>query len=278
MLPLRKLFAFLDHRQGPPARGGGRLDRRHILSRWLAVTRRQIPLPALPAEWDGAAVAHLGDLHVGPICGLDYVRRIVEAVNAERPDVVVFTGDLVNNARACGPELGQILAALQARDAKLAVLGNHDCDADPVAAAAVLAAGGFEVLHNDHRLLRRGAGAICVAGVDDYRRGTADLDAALTGVGEDVPRILLQHNPDYAAALPPRPRVDLALCGHTHGGQIALPLLGPPLLSVHHRRYGAGLARNGRCLVYTTRGLGMVYLPIRWNCRPELPVLTLRSL
>lgn len=274
---LQRLFRFLDHGQSRPAAGGGWLDGWHISPRWLAMTPLQAHLPRLPAPWQGAKLIQVSDLHIGPICGLGYVRRIVDAINFEQPDIVVFTGDLVNDPAACVPELSAILAGIRAREAKLAVLGNHDHSADAGAVERILGGGGFTVLHNAHRLLLRGGEPLCIAGVQDRRLGRPDLPAALAGVDDRVPRILLQHNPDYAAEMPPQPRVDLMLSGHTHGGQISLPLLGPPFLSIKHRRFGAGLAQGPCCAVYTSRGLGMVYLPIRWNCRPELPVFTLRQ-
>jgi hypothetical protein len=269
-----RLFRFLDHGRAKPG-GGGWLDRWHISPRWLAETPVRVALPHLPPSWEGAKLVQVSDLHIGPICGLDYVRRIVEAANAQRPDVVVFTGDLVNHASACTREVVGVLAGLEARDARLAVLGNHDHSADADAVGRTLSEAGFTVLHNSHRMVLRDGQPLCIAGVEDRRKGTPDLAAALAGVPEDVARVLLEHNPDYAEEMPPRPRVDLMLCGHTHAGQVSLPLLGPPFLSIKHRRFGAGLAQGPCCPVYTSRGLGMVYLPIRWNCRPELPVFTL---
>ena len=93
---------------------------------------------------------------------------------------------------------------------------------------------------------------------------------------ESVPRLLLSHNPDYAEALGESPRVDLMLCGHTHGGQFRLPFIGPLRVPIRHRKYAAGLAQGPRCPVYTSVGLGMVGMRCRFYCRPELPVITLR--
>lgn len=92
---------------------------------------------------------------------------------------------------------------------------------------------------------------------------------------DTAPRVLLAHNPDYAEQMPASPRVDLMLCGHTHGGQIRLPLLGALALPIRHRQYAAGLVHGPQCNVYISRGIGMVGIPIRFNCRPELALITL---
>ena len=122
----------------------------------------------------------------------------------------------------------------------------------------------------------RGGAGLWVAGVDDLWEGSPDLAAALAGVPEAVPRILLCHNPDYAEQMQHTPRVDLMLCGHTHGGQVKIPFGPRPRLPIRHRRYAAGLVEGPCCQVYTSCGLGMVGVPIRFNCRPELAIVTLR--
>ena len=87
----------------------------------------------------------------------------------------------------------------------------------------------------------------------------------------------MAHNPDYADQMPASPRLDLMLCGHTHGGQIKLPIIGAPVLPIHNRRYAEGFINAPHCPMYVSRGLGMAALPLRFNCRPELAIITLRG-
>jgi predicted MPP superfamily phosphohydrolase len=258
------------------AGGGGIFDSVAVEPRWLMLSAPTAAIPSLPPEWDGVRIAHLSDLHAGWMCGLEYLRRAVAAANAASPDLAVLTGDHVSWPSALTPEFTDLLAELQAPEGKFAILGNHDhtCGARRVTAA--LREAGIDVLTDRHRLLDRGGRKLCLAGVDDLKHGRPDLAAALDGVDPAVPRILLAHNPDYAESMPAQPRVDLMLCGHTHGGQIRPPFGPAPWVSLRHRRYAEGLVRGRHCLVYTTRGIGMVYLPFRLNCRPELPVITLR--
>ena len=248
-----------------------------IEPRWLMVTRPAAGLADLGDGWLGAKIAHLTDLHAGRLCGAEYLSRVVETTNAASPDLIVLTGDFVTRRSAVRPELSDVLSALHAPGGKFAVLGNHDHAANPRRIQRLLEAADIEVLTNTRRILRRGGDPLCLAGVDDLRRGRPDLRAALAGVDEAVPRLLLSHNPDMAEMIPPDLRVDLLICGHTHGGQVRLPF-GPPLfMPVRHRKYDAGMVQGPRCPVYVSRGIGMVGVPIRFNCRPELPVFTLRS-
>ena len=252
------------------------LDSLVVEPRWLVLSTPTAAIPALPPKWNGARIAHLSDLHAGWICGMDYLRRVVAVTNDASPDIVVLTGDHVSWPSAVTPEFIGILAELEAPHGRFAILGNHDHTSDPRLVTAALREAGIEVLTNRHRILDRGGQGLCLAGVDDFRHGRPDLAAALRGVEPAMPRILLAHNPDYAESMPPRPRVDLMLCGHTHGGQIRPPFGPAPWVSLRHRRYAEGMVRGRHCTVYTTRGIGMVYLPLRFNCRPELPIHTLR--
>lgn len=234
-------------------------------------------MPRLPPAWAGLRIAHLTDLHLGRLVSLDRIDQAVTAARGARPDLAVVTGDLVTDDVTRIRLVLQAVAGIGAPFGVLAAYGNHDARwarrADAVDQAH---RAGVELLVNDRRVLRRDGAAICVAGVADPVRGQPDLQAALAGVPAVVPRILLCHNPDYAEALPGEPRVDLMLSGHTHGGQVRLPLLGPPILPIHHRKYAAGLVRGPRCPVYVSRGIGVIGLPVRLNCRPELALLTLQ--
>jgi len=247
---------------------------------WLKVTHPVLPLPALPAAWDGVRIALLADTHAGPMVDLDYLRRVVARANEADPDITVLAGDVVSAADAVTDELAAVLGELTAPEGKFAVLGNHDYWTDPAGVCNCLTAAGFAVLTNAHHLLDRDGQPLCIAGVDDFHSGRPDLAAALAHLPDraaDAPRVLLAHNPDFAERLTGSPRVDLMLSGHTHGGQMKIPFGPRPKLPIRHRKYAAGLVRGPHCPVYVSVGLGTVGIRARFNCRPELAIVTLRK-
>jgi len=255
---------------------GAVVDALAVEPRWLRRTYPVIPVPNLPRQWDGARLAHLSDLHHGRLVPLKQIARAVELAVAARPDIVVCTGDFVTGRGAVTAALARTLKGLRAPLGVFAVLGNHDHWAGAGAVRGMLAKAGITLLDNRHIVLERGGGSLALAGVGDLWEDRQDLAAALAGVPAEVPRLLLCHNPDYADAMPSAPRVDLMLCGHTHGGQVKIPFGPRPMLPIRNRRYAAGLIRGPRCWMYVSRGIGMVGVPVRFNCRPELPVITLR--
>jgi hypothetical protein len=272
--PAARRGGWLARRRAAMAAGGGAFDSRAIQSRWLVLSRPVVSIAGLAQAWDGVTISLLTDLHAGRFCGVEYIRRAVEVSNASRPDSVLLGGDQLDGPPPAG--LGEALAGLQAREARLAVLGNHDYLNGRTAAMATMRAAEIEVLVNRHRVLLREGQPLCVAGLDDLRQGRPNPRAALAGVDADTPRIVLAHNPDLAEDVPPDLRVDLMLSGHTHGGQIRPPLGPAPFLSLHRRKYAQGMVQGPHCPVYVSRGVGMSHLPLRWNCRPELPLITLR--
>ncbi len=241
------------------------------------ITRRTIPVAGLPREWEGVTIAHITDPHVGRLSAVIRLREIVDMANAVQPDIVALTGDLVNRRETLTAELTRVLSALRPRAGSVAVLGNHDYRAGSDHVTACMESAGIRVLKNQHVVFRRGGRTLCFAGTDDPMFGRPDAAAALSGVAEDTVRILLCHNPDYAEYLPKTARVDLMLCGHTHGGQVKIPLFGPPILPIEHTQYAEGLVSGPACPVFVSRGLGMVTIPLRFNCPPELPVITLAA-
>jgi hypothetical protein len=256
---------------------GAGVDAFAIEPRWLDRTNPSVALPRWPAEWAGLRIAVITDIHVGPLMDLDDAREAVDSANTARPDLIVLLGDYISQADAVTGPLVQLFRNLRAPLGVFAVLGNHDYWADAPAVIRSFHDAGVRILTNDHVILNRNGAELCLAGVDDLMAGRPDLAAALRGVPQDMPRLLLCHNPDYLDTMPHDLRVDLALCGHTHGGQVRLPLLGPPILPVDNRDYAEGLVQAPSCPAYISRGIGMVSIPVRFNCRPELPVITLTT-
>lgn len=252
----------------------------------LAVRRLEIPIRGLPTTLDGLRLVHLSDTHYGPYISLGFLRRVVRRVNALRPDLVALTGDYVHRTAAAIPDGIGVFAGLRARLGAVAVLGNHDHWEGAKRCRQAFAGTRVKLLDNRRLFLTAdgltqrptpGGEPLCMAGLGDLWEGDPDWRAALGGVAAETPRILLAHNPDLAELLPTGLRVDLMLCGHTHGGQVRLPWLGAPFVpSRHGQRYIGGLCRGPTGPVVVSRGVGLAALPARLGVPPELGLLTLR--
>lgn len=220
-------------------------------------------------------VAFLTDLHLGPYMGLKRMGAWVAASNALSPDLVLLGGDLVDQFYTGDiSEAVPHLAALQSRLGTFAVLGNHDRtryrDLSPLLAA--FRAAGVSVLMNEGVRVRPD---LWVAGIDDWRTGHPDVGSALRRAPplHEGARLLLTHNPDAIPDLPTD--LDLVLAGHTHGGQVQLPLIGPLVTSSEYgRRFAEGWV-DAPMPAFVSRGLGVTLLPFRLLCRAEVVSLEL---
>ncbi len=170
----------------------------------------------------------------------------------------------------------KLLAQIRAGSGMLAALGNHDVDTDAGHIIAVLESYGISVLRNRSLPLERDGKRLWVAGVDDVLRGKPKLDLALKGIPADDPVVLLAHEPDWADYVANHP-VDLHLAGHSHGGQINFPIVGPLYLPPMAQKYPWGLRQIGRLTLYTNAGIGTIAIPMRLNCPPEVTLITLRK-
>lgn len=253
--------------------------RRGLHSELLAIERTDVDLPlaGLPDEWDGARIAAVADLHAKTRRPIPHIERAVDLVNDAGVDIVAVLGDTIDTSARIPARLVDHLGAMQATVAKFAIMGNHDYYGHrPDRLMEILTRAGFDLLVNSHRILYRNGQPLCIGGLDDAILGRPDLDAVFAGADENAPRLLLCHNPDVAESLSPALHVAAMLCGHSHGGQILLPLVGRPLLPLLYPKYALGLVAGPVCPVYVSRGLGTAGLPLRYCCRPELPVITLR--
>ena len=264
---------------GVAAAGGlAALDAFALEPRWIAVERSDVAIPGLAPGLDGLRLVLISDTHCGPWTRPAYVGKAVRLANAQRPDAVLLLGDYCHRHRRYIEPGIEPLADLEAPHGVFAVLGNHDHWEDAPRTRAALAAGGIVELTNASRRIEKGGGTLAIGGVDDLWTGPQEPGRAFAGVPDGVPRILMSHNPDYAEELPEGLRVDLMVSGHTHGGQVWLPIVGAPIVPSRYRqKYRGGLVDGPRCPVYVSRGLGTITPPVRFLCRPELSVLTLRS-
>ena len=243
--------------------------------RELAAVEREVALPGLPPELAGLRVGVLSDFHAGHV-SLGLARDAVQLLDGLAPDLVCLPGDLVHGDPAVASPLADILATLRPRLGTFASLGNHDHWSSAVPQLRTeLDRRGIPLLLNQARPLTHG---LWVAGLDDPYTGRPDLRKALAKVPAGEQALLLCHAPDYADHIAGQPgAIPLQLSGHSHGGQVVLPRLGPIKLPPLGRRYHTGLyAVSGTDRqVYTTRGVGHT-LPIRFNCPPEVTLLVVR--
>jgi predicted MPP superfamily phosphohydrolase len=229
----------------------------------------------LPPAFDGYRLLHLSDLHLDSLPGL--AESIMAVTAGLHVDAVLITGDyrfLTQGPcdQVC-PDLRKILSGISSGDGMFGILGNHDSSEMAYALEAL----GVQMLINDAVPLARGSEEIWLAGLDDsYDYRTHDLPRALSEVPTGSYRVLMAHTPDlYAEAS--RAGIHLYLCGHTHAGQVRLPLIGSVVQnSDAPRAYTHGHWRHERMQGYTSAGLGCSMLPIRFNCPPEIVRLTLR--
>lgn len=241
----------------------------------LGVTAQRIWLSDLPEGFRGFRILQLTDIHHSLFLPLDQVAAVVELSNKLKPDLIALTGDFVSYSRSSVEPVAEILGGLRARAGVVAVLGNHDFRVGADAVEKALRRRRIQVLRNRHRLLQRRAATLYLAGVDDYGYG-ADLGQALRGIPEEAATILLAHNPRLVRAAACR-GVGLMLSGHTHGGQVNLPLLGTVYgRSPEQMRFKIGWDRLGATQIYVSRGIGTIVLPLRWRCPAEVPLFELQ--
>jgi predicted MPP superfamily phosphohydrolase len=248
----------------------------------LEIIYLTIKLPRLPEAFAGMKIVQISDFHFQEYTEAAFLDAIVRKVNAEAADLVVLTGDFVSTKPLprhfstrlgyhCAEHLSQLTCPL-----RYAILGNHDCLVGTHAITDALHTHGIPVLANSFVPLERGGQRVWLAGIKDVLEDKPDLVAALPGgSSEQEPIILLAHEPDFADYAVGR-RVDLILSGHTHGGQIRLPLLPPLLLPDMGTKYVHGLFKLADGMqLYVNRGIGAVTLPFRFRCQPEITVITL---
>jgi predicted MPP superfamily phosphohydrolase len=224
----------------------------------------------------------------------------VDVINRMQPDAVFLTGDYVSygprsNDFALGAawQCGKILKGLECK-VRYAVLGNHDVIVGPEVVTAALEDNGIPVLRNKCVALERSVGdkganerhgRIWLAGLDDPAAGDPNPTLAIPAAIRNIPNepvVLLCHAPDYADELITTPAggaVDLMLSGHTHGGQVRVPLIGALRMTLPEmgRKYVEGMFRLENMQLYVNRGIGTVGLPVRFNCPPEITLIRLRG-
>jgi predicted MPP superfamily phosphohydrolase len=247
------------------------------------ITHRTIAIRDLPDAFVGFRFVQISDLHLVEYTEPWFLEEMVRQVNALSPELVLITGDYISEGprafpvawRAAGV-CAEILSGLTAPQ-RFGVLGNHDARVGQSHVIEPLQAHGTPILVDSSVQIHRGSDTLWLCGSDDAAINRPDLDRTVPSFAKH-PLILMCHEPDYADQVVRHPRfplVDLMLSGHTHGGQIRLPWVGPLLLPPMGTNYVSGLFRLGHMQLYVNRGLGTVGLPFRLNCPAEITHITL---
>jgi uncharacterized protein len=237
----------------------------------LCLREWDVAIPGLPAPLDGLRIVQLTDLHMAPCFRPAFFERVIDACRGWEADLVVLTGDVVEDDAAIA-WIEPLLAPLEARLGKLAILGNHDEDHQPRAVIDELTRAGFETLEGCWTTLEADGATIAIGGTS--APWGPDVDPAAMPPADF--RILLSHSPDrfYRAV---KWGIDLMLSGHNHGGQIRLPLIGAVFMpSVYSRRFDRGFFRRGPTLMYASNGIAGMH-PLRYGCPPEVTRFMLHS-
>ena len=240
----------------------------------LEVTRHEVFVDDLPQSFDGYRIAFITDTHVASFMRRGLYREVVAQTMRFDPDLILLGGDFVTWERHIPLMAEVLLTDLAARDGIYAVLGNHDYWANADGVVAAMTVRGVRFIINRSIALRRGDDMISLVGIDEVYRGNPDVDNAFARVDPRRPCIGVSHHPDIVDLLDGR-RLDLLVCGHTHGGQIRFPFFGSVVVpSKHEGRYAAGFHRAHGVLLYVSRGIGAIP-PLRILCKPEVATFTL---
>jgi len=261
------------------------------------VRRHDVPIQGLPEGLDGLRIVQISDAHLGSFLeDIQPVEKGLEMINALKPDILCFTGDLVNDSSDEAEPWIPSFRKLEARYGKFSILGNHDYadyarrtdeERERVRARirAIHGEMGFDLLLDQHRVIEHQGAQLLLAGVQNWGRGfrqSGDLDAALSGADTTLPTVLLSHDPTHweDKVMDGKAPVELTLSGHTHGMQMGLEL---PALGIkfspsrlRYKRWG-GLYTEGKQMLHVNRGFGLLGFPGRIGMPPEITELTLRK-
>lgn len=246
---------------------------------WIQTKAVRLSFYRFPKSFSNIRIVQFSDTHIGKYYSLEQMAYVVELLQRQKPDIICFTGDLFDSKYGeVSDEIIPLLSRLRAGLGKFAVLGNHDMRLNAERVRDVLERSGFTVLVNESRSIERGNGRLWVVGIDEMFYGKPNMQLALQDVDQDEFVLLLMHEPDFADTSLKYP-VDFQLSGHSHGGQIRIPLVGSLFTPDGGQKYSIGLYsfQGSEFHVYTNRGIGTTMFPIRFNCRPEITLFTLEQ-
>ncbi len=297
--------SFLKKTLGAAALGGAVISYGAVYADTEEIELKETSLcyTSLPKDFVGFRIGFLTDLHLGGWVRTELIERSLKLMKESKVDLLLFGGDylwvpdtfgnqwfdsFINKsfpgksdeeiAEKIYRKLGSLLSGFTFPLGMAGVLGNHDRWSSYDAYQRHLGPSGLSVLLNAVHEVKRGGSTLQIIGTEDLWTGVPHLPL-LSSLKANEFRILLTHNPDFASFAYHRSQYTfhLALCGHTHGGQVKLPLIGALHYNIRDSRYGEGLVDYGDTKFYTSRGIGVVEFPVRVNCPPEATILTLEA-
>jgi len=247
----------------------------------LDIMRVTIHSKKISPAFNNFKILQFSDTHIGFHYSIEDLNRLVQTINAQEADIIVFTGDLIDepNNFYTYPEVVESLNRLKANYGKFWIYGNHDHGGYGTEIIKdTMEKSDFTLLQNEHIPVERNGSHFILAGLDDVILGDPDIPTALEAVTPELFTILMVHEPDYADQTVRFP-VDLQLSGHSHGGQVRIPLIGDIYTPSYAEKYVQGkyVLGNGKLTLFVNTGIGTTRLPYRFLCRPELHVYTLQS-
>ncbi len=247
----------------------------------LQITNELITSHNIPTPFNNFKIIQFSDTHIGFHYSFAQLEKLVKTINDQDPDLIVFTGDLVDEPQTfqSSQRLIEILQQLHAKHGKFWIYGNHDhggYGTDMI--KEIMDEAEFQLLKNSHKNLVIENESITLVGVDDLILGSPDLESALMDSNPEHFTILLAHEPDYAETAM-NYFVDVQISGHSHGGQVRFPFIGHLYTPIYAEKYVQGKyeLNNGDLLLYVNRGIGTTRLPFRFLFFPEIHVFTLHS-
>ena len=238
-----------------------------------------IELDNLSWDFNNFRILNLTDIHLGQWINPKYLSELVDYVNTLNIDMITLTGDYVSyRLEGYEDELKNSLKKLEATYGKFGVLGNHDHWMDANTIRRIFRESKIIDLSNDVFTIKKGENYLNIAGVDSCTVCADNLDKVLDKLPENIPTILLAHEPDFAKESSKTNRFDLQISGHSHGGQFIIPKFETtPFRGPNSRKYPVGLYKVGNMIQYTSKGLGTNSFRMRINCKPEITILTLKT-
>lgn len=247
---------------------------------WIDITNYSYSHPRIPESFNNIRIVQFSDTHLGFQYNLSDLEKTIETIQSLDPDIICFTGDLMDNPNEyqVTPELNRLLSQLKAPLGKYSVYGNHDHGGYGTEMyKEIMNNNGFTLLVNESNIITQANGSqIVISGVDDAMLGKPSLDVSIPEQSNELFTILMSHAPDYADSAARYP-VQLQLSGHSHGGQIQIPLLGAIVTPPFAEKYSEGSYSVDQLSLYVNRGLGTTRIPYRLFSRPEITVIDLQN-
>lgn len=255
-----------------------KLDKGEFNENSFEIVPLTIETKKIDKEFDGYKIVHITDIHLGQWITKERLEGVVNIVNNLNPDIIVLTGDYVSyQADKYLTDLEYCFSRLNAKDAILSVLGNHDYWTNPDSIKEVLKKSNIINLENEIYIIYKNDKKLQIAGIDCVTEGNDDIKKIEEQLDHIYPAIMLVHEPDFADKTCKLEPFILQLSGHSHGGQISVPKIRTPIRGKNFRKYPSGAYQVDEMIQYTNRGIGTNMFWFRINCPPEITEITLKK-